>query len=810
MQLAFVGKENNHIVSVDASTVYVHKCSAPGQWSDPVLVASSQNKSAITSISSPLNDTAVVSFVTAGEKVIRFWTVEGSKLAVKKGILGKAGKIQEYTCVAYVGDTAVVGTKNGKLYHFSGNTLKKSIDAHIKAVNVVSTFQKNNRKLLSGGRDGKIIEWDSSQDNSKLSRGRTWCMASEKVARAIFSSLFQAVSTDGDNTAKQRALIAPIAASVRSVCMHADGKRLVVGTQCSQIIELDANVEIDPKETDAKEWGKSTGLWKRARAETEQQKDGVMMNGHFLGELWGLAVHPFKNEFCTVGDDKTLRIWNMTEKTVKRWKLLDGPARACCYSNNGTKIAIGMGNDSKKRGSGTKEKDTEGRVIVFNVEDFSVLKDVKASKRWVSEVKFSPNDQTLAVGTHDSMIYLYDAANGFKPMKPFKKHSSYITHFDFSSGKKRAPHIFTLKPSPSNLHPQIFTLIDSKTLQSNCGAYELLFSNPKTGGQITSASSVKDTDWATWSCTLGWPVQGIWPVNSDGTDINMVDRSEDKAFLASADDFGTLKVFRYPCTEKGNAFVECKGHSSHVTNVKWSSKGGADHTHLVTAGGNDRCVLQWKVSGDLKGGGGGSSRSGQPNGAVQDEDTLLETNRSSAREGAPHVDDFDLDVGGGDEFTAIKPWLGAIVKPSKALPPSPAAPDNVELELKWVHGYQAVLSRNSLRYVAGGQSFVYPAAGVGVKMSEKMLDNGRGGHGQSFFMDHDDDVISLAVSQDLKHVATGQMGKTPLICIWDAATMESVAILKGFHQRAVPLLSFAGTGDDEKLMSVGDDNAHRY
>jgi microtubule-associated protein-like 6 len=64
---------------------------------------------------------------------------------------------------------------------------------------------------------------------------------------------------------------------------------------------------------------------------------------------------------------------------------------------------------------------------------------------------------------------------------------------------------------------------------------------------------------------LGWPVQGIWPECADGTDINSVDRSEDGKLLATADDFGTLKIFNYPCIKKGSEFVECRGHSSHVT-----------------------------------------------------------------------------------------------------------------------------------------------------------------------------------------------------------------------------------------------------
>lgn len=36
---------------------------------------------------------------------------------------------------------------------------------------------------------------------------------------------------------------------------------------------------------------------------------------------------------------------------------------------------------------------------------------------------------------------------------------------------------------------------------------------------------LRDERWATWTTTLGWPVQGIWPKYTDGTFINSVDRS---------------------------------------------------------------------------------------------------------------------------------------------------------------------------------------------------------------------------------------------------------------------------------------------
>lgn len=78
----------------------------------------------------------------------------------------------------------------------------------------------------------------------------------------------------------------------------------------------------------------------------------------------------------------------------------------------------------------------------------------------------------------------------------------------------------------------------------------------------------------------------------DGTDINSVDRSHNSSLVAAADDFGRVRVFNYPCTTKGAAFVEALGHSSHVMGVRFS----ADDNTIFTAGGNDRAILQFGVA----------------------------------------------------------------------------------------------------------------------------------------------------------------------------------------------------------------------
>jgi len=61
----------------------------------------------------------------------------------------------------------------------------------------------------------------------------------------------------------------------------------------------------------------------------------IWMNGHFKDELWGLAIHPEKEEFITVGEDGVLAKWSATNTTQIAKRKLDFSARCCCINPKG-------------------------------------------------------------------------------------------------------------------------------------------------------------------------------------------------------------------------------------------------------------------------------------------------------------------------------------------------------------------------------------------------------------------------------------------------------------------------------------------
>ena len=212
-------------------------------------------------------------------------------------------------------------------------------------------------------------------------------------------------------------------------------------------------------------------------------------------------------------------------------------ARCCAYGPQGDFIAVGFGGRVGRVRAGKRTK-TDGMLRIYSTKTFEKLCEVKDAREWISDVKFSPADttNTLVVASHDNCIHIYDVKAEYSDHvvtalklslrpKRFDKHNSFLTHVDYSS--------------------------DGQYLQSNCGAYELLFSSVMDGNQITSATELRDVKWDTWTVPLGWGSQGIWNGSQDGSDINCVDRSHTGHLLATGDDDSSVKIFKYPSVSEG-------------------------------------------------------------------------------------------------------------------------------------------------------------------------------------------------------------------------------------------------------------------
>ena len=213
----------------------------------------------------------------------------------------------------------------------------------------------------------------------------------------------------------------------------------------------------------------------------------------------------------------TARLWDAKSKRLESMVYLGKKARSVAVRPDGGHVAVGC---------------YDGHVKILSADLASEIADASPTPAWIEAIVYSPNNERLAVGAHDNKIYLLDTKT-YSVREICKGHSSYITNMDFS--------------------------VDCKYLQSTSGAYELLFWDATTGRQEKSSTAGRDVKWATFTSTLGWPVQGIWPTGSDMSDVNSADRNEDLSLIVTGDDFRRVKLFSYPAVRESQGF---KGHRS--------------------------------------------------------------------------------------------------------------------------------------------------------------------------------------------------------------------------------------------------------
>ena len=82
---------------------------------------------------------------------------------------------------------------------------------------------------------------------------------------------------------------------------------------------------------------------------------------------------------------------------------------------------------------------------------------------------------------------------------------------------------------------------------------------------------------------------------------------------------------------------------------------------------------------------------------------------------------------------------------------------------------------------------------------------------QSFYLDHTDDIIALATNDNPKFkncIATSQIGKTPVIRVWDAVTKDTMSILSGLHKSEQGVCSLGFSSSGKLLISVGLDKSY--
>ena len=492
---------------------------------------------------------------------------------------------------------------------------------------------------------------------------------------------------------------------------------------------------------------------------------------HSDNELWGLTSVPNKEEVITCAGDCLVILWDTKKKKSRRFHKLDYTASCCDVALDCSLVAVGCSN---------------GYLIVFDYETFSIVKFKKKDRfKEINVVKFSPNKEYLAVGATDNQIFLYTTRN-WQRVGGLSGHRSAVIKIDWS--------------------------LDSKFIHSNGYHVENLFfdvearTEVKNGGDLT-----KNAKWATWTCLFGWQTIGIWPANSTGMEINATCRSPDSRLLVTGDDYGRLKIFKYPCYIKNASHFNIAGHANHISNVCFSSKGDK----LYSVGLKDNTLMQWRIVQRKQ-------DDSKPVDISQFKDDDLEQVKKGVLETevlaqALQLSDiapkqlglFDLAMlEVGDQMLAEKPFKK---QAEQSIPdgykPSTKSKDPPEgnLYMRHIFSYRSFDCKGNLFFLDSSELCVFSAASVAVVMNTETK-------AQKFFSNHQDDLVSMDMSRDRRYCATGSVcsknnSTETDFFVWDTSSMMEAGRVSDFHGGSVKLLRFAP--DSTFIASVGRDEPHK-
>ena len=163
------------------------------------------------------------------------------------------------------------GGVDGNIYIWNGNTCNYTISAHKDAINCL--HYSSTYGLLSASKDGTINVWrvnvknDYGLDNIMPLKG--------PKAPVIMGSILKSPE-------------------IRSICWSNDGKKILIGTICSDLVEIDSNAFINNNDAGGKE------------------VCSLVSSGHAMTNICGLAINYMKGkegEYATAGGDNMVRYY---------------------------------------------------------------------------------------------------------------------------------------------------------------------------------------------------------------------------------------------------------------------------------------------------------------------------------------------------------------------------------------------------------------------------------------------------------------------------------------------------------------------
>ncbi|MEH2346904.1 MAG: ribosome assembly protein 4, partial [Nostoc sp.] len=230
--------------------------------------------------------------------------------------------------------------------------------------------------------------------------------------------------------------------------------------------------------------------------------------------------------------------------------------------------------DGKTLASGS----LDSTIKLWDVSTGKAIKTLTGHSSTVNSVVFSPDGKTLASGSEDKTIKLWDVSTG-KAMKTLTGHSSSIISVVFSPDGK------TLASGSEDKTIKLWDVSTGKAMKTLTGHSSSIISVVFSPDGKTLASGSLDSTIKLWDVSTGKAMKTLTGHSSIVTSVVF---SPDGKTLASGSADNTIKLWD---VSTGKAMKTLTGHSSIVNSVVFSPDG-----KTLASGSADNTIKLWDVS----------------------------------------------------------------------------------------------------------------------------------------------------------------------------------------------------------------------
>ncbi|MDZ7965263.1 MAG: trypsin-like peptidase domain-containing protein [Nostoc sp. DedSLP03] len=236
--------------------------------------------------------------------------------------------------------------------------------------------------------------------------------------------------------------------------------------------------------------------------------------------------------------------------------------------------SVAISPDGKTLASGSYDN----TIKIWNLATGEQIRILKGHYYSVNSVAFSLDGKTLASGSEDNTIKIWNLITG-QEISTLKGHSDPVYSVAFSPDGR------TLASGSSDNSIKIWNLITGQEISTLKGHSDPVYSVAFSPDGKTLASGSQDKTIKIWNLTTG---QVIRTLKGRSTAVNSVAISPDGKTLASGSDDNTIKIWNLTTGQEIRAL---KGHSYGGKSVAFSPDG-----RTLASGGLDATIKIWNLS----------------------------------------------------------------------------------------------------------------------------------------------------------------------------------------------------------------------